>query len=381
MYDAPLDVVVGDGGLGSLVAGYLLAAGGRTVGVVDSPATAGTTAVSVVAARRIEPLRDLVDSCPVVARRSAVVLQPEGGLRVEMASERLRDAGNAVALVHRSSIAARLVDAIRGHGGLILPATSSPTIGASGTVAWARAADDAPHPARCSMLGGTEVERLFGMLEATPTVPAWVLEAEWTYDLEPGDVRARFAFGEGTAEEWWLYGDPFDGDTGFRRLRAFGDALTVSLILPVGQVLSPRIAVTDLGDRLRSHPSISPLLAGAVPTGVTARTVAMDPLRVESVVGDGWVSVGEALPTDVAALTTEIETAAQAATAIGAALSSPRVTAARLAGLPARLRRTVASASTVPFGPIDGWADELVIDPARLVDGGRLLADRFAAAR
>jgi acyl transferase domain-containing protein len=121
-----LDVLVADTGLGSLAVGYLLAARGRTVGVVDRPGQAGTTAVSVVAARRVAPIRELIDVAPVVARRSSLVLQPEGALTAEFASDRLRDADHAVAIVDRDLVAEALIERIRGLGGHVLNGNGSP---------------------------------------------------------------------------------------------------------------------------------------------------------------------------------------------------------------------------------------------------------------
>jgi hypothetical protein len=63
------------------------------------------------------------------------------------------------------------------------------------------------------------------------------------------------------------------------------------------------------------------------------------------------------------------------------ALESHRVTVSRMARLPKRLRQVRSSSPTLPPGPIDSWADELVGSPVRLVDGARLLSERFGEAR
>jgi len=62
------------------------------------------------------------------------------------------------------------------------------------------------------------------------------------------------------------------------------------------------------------------------------------------------------------------------------ALSSGRVTSARLSEIPKRLGAVRASAKMLSPGPIDGWADELVTDPTGTVDGLRAVAARFARA-
>lgn len=378
---AQLDVIVADGSLGSLAAGYLLAAQGRTVGVVDRPAETGTTTVSVAAARRVQPLRDLVVRAPVVARRSAVVLLPEGSLAVAVDSDRFRDAGTAVAVVDREAVAMALLGCTVDLGGRVLPDGCAPYLHASGAVAGVTDGDGRELSARCTLVSREDVDRLLGVPEASPRVPSWAVETEWAFTLDAGAVSARFSLPSGGAAERWLYGDPFDAGDGFGRLRAFRDTVTLAVVLPLAQVLERRLSVDDLGRRLRSHPTIAPLLEGAVEVGTSGRTLPTAHPDVASMVGDGWVATPTALPADPAPLSTEMLMAEEIAGSVDLALASHRVTAARLAMLPGRLVRVAGSTPRFPLQPIDGWADELVVDPARLVEAARLLAERFGSAR
>ena len=373
-------MLVADTGLGSLAVGYLLAARGRTVGVVDRPVRAGTTAVSVVAARRVVPIRELIELAPVVSRRSSLVLQPEGALAAGFASDRLRDPAHAVAIVERDPVAGALVEGIRGLGGLILAAAGSPEIDETGSLIAVPGPDGVTTTARCTILSEVDVGRLFAMLPETPRLLPWSAEAEWAFDLDQGTVAARFSLGEGMAAEWWLYGDPFDGGGGFGRIRAFGGTVTLAVALPLATVLDRRVDVADLGERLRAHPAIAPLLDGASEVGTSGSTVALEVSADACSVGDGWVVGPRALPHDLHPLSSEIEMAELIAESVDAALATPRVTAARLTTLPKRLRQVQTCAPTLPLGPIDAWADELVGNPARLVDGARLLAARFGDA-
>ena len=377
---SPLDVIVADGGLGSLVVGYLLAARGRSVGIVEWSPPTGTTAVSVLSAGRVDALRDFIHGVAIVSRRSAVVLQPEGGLSVGMASERFDDAAHAVAIVERSTMAEALVEAIQALGGPTLRGDGSAVMDASGAVVGVRAVQGHHDAARCTILDPTNVERLVGMRDEPPRVPAWALETEWRFALDAEVIRGRFSVTERGAAEWRLFGDPLDGARGCGRLRAFGRSVALGVVVPLDEVLGRRIDVDGLGERLRAHPFIAPLLDGAVLTEVSGVATSMSEPRPDALVGDGWVLGPVAHPFDAAPLSTEIAMAEAIAEAIDDALASGRVTSARLSVVPKRLQAAAAAARLVPAGPIDAWADELMSDPTGIVDGLRSVAVRFAGA-
>ena len=376
-----LDVIVADAGIGSILAGYLLADRGRTVGIVDRPAETGSTTAALTAARQVTALEELVHRSPVIARRSVVVLQPEGAMTVSVATDRLEDKANGIAVIDRSQVADLLVDAIHDRGGVVLPGDVAPEIDESGRVRRVRRADGSSISGRCSILSDVDVDRLVGMLPDTPSLPATAMETEWVFELDRGSVDARFSLKDGTAAESWLYGDPLDGAGGFGRLRAFGNTVTLAVVLPLSAVLNHRVEVADLGRRLRAHPTLAPLLAGAAEVGVSGRTLSLNLPDVGLSVGDGWAVVARGLPGDIAPLSTQIAFAEAAADVIDTALDSAHVSAARLAGLPQRLRATQAASRTLPFEPVDSWADEFVVNPTRLVDAARLLAERFGPAR
>ena len=302
-------------------------------------------------------------------------------MTVGVATERLGDTANAVAVLDRSQVADLLIDAIRHRAGVVLPGDALPDIDEWGRVSGLRRADDSWISGRCSILSDVDVDRLVGMLPELPSLPARATETEWTFVLDRASVAARFSLEDGTATESWLYGDPLDGAGGFGRLRAFGGTVTLAVVLPLSAVLNHRVEVADLGGRLRAHPTIAPLLAGAAEVAVSGRTLPLDLADVASTVGDGWVGAARGLAGDIAPFSTELAFAEAAAEVVDTALNSAHVSAARLAGLPRRLHAVQAASRTLPLEPVDGWADEFVIDPTRLVEAARILAERFGSAR